>query len=65
MGTPASSGGELLANDNSFDESSGEHWVSEEDGDEAASSEVGLRDSGVSQGRKSVLEAAVPASGGL
>ena len=33
LGTPASSGGELLANNNSFDESSGEHWVSEEDGE--------------------------------
>ncbi len=52
----------------SFTASGGEHCVREEDGEEAASSEAGLSDSGVSQGRNSVLPlaaAAVPASGGL
>jgi hypothetical protein len=53
----------------SFTASGGEQCVREEEGEEAASSEAGLSDSGVSQGRKSVLPlaaaAAVPASGGL
>ena len=70
QGTPASSGDEVLLTADVEDEIltafSGE-FCDEEDADEAFSSDVGLSDSGVSQGRKNVLAVVevAAAAGGL